>query len=244
MMKDPLGPEVLKRLADSQPTLQVFQARMILSALWDARSVELFDRSGAPVPDRATLVELMEQPIRMRVGFETELVPPPKRVAEPPARPSMGPRDVPIEEHHRVDAGSRMETSNRIESGNRVEAVSRPRPPQSESMMDRIISALESRERQRDFIWAGFVVNDLLPGLGSDRREAQEWFDLMVEQGIILLTKVPNPNNPDFPTTKVQLDRENETVRRVLQTEAPAKRFEPLAVRGDSASSTLLRERR
>lgn len=223
---------------------------MILSALWNARSVELFDRSGAPVPDRATLVELMEQPIRLRVGFETELVPPPKRVAEPPARSSMGPRDVPVEEHHRSDVGNRMESSNRMEapnrmeSGNRVEAVSRPRPPQSESMMDRIISALESRERQRDFIWAGFVVNDLLPGLGSDRREAQEWFDLMVEQGIILLTKVPNPNNPDFPTTKVQLDRENETVRRVLQTEAPAKRFEPLTVRGDSASSTLLRERR
>jgi hypothetical protein len=57
-----------------------------------------------------------------------------------------------------------------------------------------------------------------------------------IESGAIILRKIPNPKS-DFPTTTVSLNRSGEMQHVVTP------RFNPVHVRGESVSATILRER-
>jgi len=112
-------------------------------------------------------------------------------------------------------------------------------------VVERVIRELRTQERRRDFIWAGFVVKDLLPSLGLDERESQVLFDNMRNEGMISLTKKPSPKNPDFSATSVQLNNDHPAVRRVLGGNGePKKGFQPIPIRGEPLSATIIRERR
>lgn len=129
-------------------------------------------------------------------------------------------------------------------------------PPQSrnggatecdEVTMERVVRMLDAERRRRDFTGAGFVVKQLLPAIGVEGRSAQFMFDRMVGDGILMLGSRANPNNPEFPTTTVDLNPNHPLVIRILlpsRIEGAGKRFEPIAIRGEPASETLIRDRR
>jgi hypothetical protein len=72
---------------------------------------------------------------------------------------------------------------------------------------------LEGRHR---FMWAGYIVRELLPRLGFPPDEAKVVLDRLRAENLVSMTKVPNPRNPDFPATGVQLNREHPRIRALL----------------------------
>ena len=66
-----------------------------------------------------------------------------------------------------------------------------------------------------------------------------------IERNIILTGKVPNPKNPNFPTTSIRLNRPREDVRRILAGEQEASHgFEPIEILGQGLSETVAADRR
>ncbi len=66
-----------------------------------------------------------------------------------------------------------------------------------------------------------------------------------IEKRFILTSKVQNPKSPQFPVTVIRLNRLLPEVRTILGFEAaPDSGFDPLEIRGEPLSATLLRERR
>jgi hypothetical protein len=66
-----------------------------------------------------------------------------------------------------------------------------------------------------------------------------------IERRMLLTGRIPNPKSPQFPVTTIKLNRLNPEVRTVLGTvSSNDEDFEPIAIRGESLSATVLRERR
>jgi len=66
-----------------------------------------------------------------------------------------------------------------------------------------------------------------------------------IERRLILTSRVPNPKSPQFPVTAIRLNRLLPDIRTILGTqEDSAREFSPVAIRGESLSATILRERR
>lgn len=101
--------------------------------------------------------------------------------------------------------------------------------------------ALADAERtNRQFIALKWFRDDFLPTkpfswVNSPERRQRVLADAIAE-GKIETKKIPNPKAPQFPTTTLQLNRS-------IPTPGVAPRFQPVAIRGESASATLLRDR-
>ncbi len=66
-----------------------------------------------------------------------------------------------------------------------------------------------------------------------------------IERRIILTSRVPNPKAPQFPVTAIRLNRLLAGTRAILGThEESDGDFNPVTIRGESLSATVLRERR
>lgn len=66
-----------------------------------------------------------------------------------------------------------------------------------------------------------------------------------IERRIVLTGRIPNPKSPQFPVTTVKLNRLLPEVRSVLGPgDSIEEGFEPITIRGESLSATVLRERR
>jgi hypothetical protein len=66
-----------------------------------------------------------------------------------------------------------------------------------------------------------------------------------IERRIVLTGRIPNPNSPQFPVTTIKLNRLLPEVRTVLGSgDSSEESFEPITIRGESLSATVLRERR
>jgi len=217
----------LLKLAEIKPGINVKSAKQLLAATWNAGEIEILDENGEPIHGRTRLSNALARPFTLRVVCEVEYEP-----------EDTSPGLIKDENEEDDDAISTEQhgTPAEVLASSHLETV--------DPIVERVIASLAAQERRRDFIWAGFVVNDLLPGLGAEMREAQVLFDRMVDDGIISLSKTPNPNNPDFPSTRVQLNRDHPDVQRVLSKNGRAKGFEPVAIRGDPLSTTIKRERR
>ena len=66
-----------------------------------------------------------------------------------------------------------------------------------------------------------------------------------IDEGAILTYKVPNTRSPEFPVTAIRLNHEHPDVRAVLG-EAPSRSggLQPVGLRGQHLSSTMMRDRR
>ena len=66
-----------------------------------------------------------------------------------------------------------------------------------------------------------------------------------IDKRLILTSKVPNPRSPQFPVTAIRLNRLMPEVREILgsRNEGLAD-FQPVAIRGENLSATVLRDRR
>jgi hypothetical protein len=66
-----------------------------------------------------------------------------------------------------------------------------------------------------------------------------------IERRIVLTGRIPNPKSPQFPVTTIKLNRLLPVVRTALGAGGSIEEdFEPIAIRGESLSTTVLRERR
>lgn len=95
-------------------------------------------------------------------------------------------------------------------------------PPQltdmaSDPRFEHFVTDFVRLEESHEFMWAGYIVRDLLPRLGFPAQEAKLILDHMRADGMLTITKVPNPKNPVFPATGVQLNREHPSVRAILE---------------------------
>ncbi|MBI2679839.1 MAG: hypothetical protein HYX25_02390 [Candidatus Solibacter usitatus] len=66
-----------------------------------------------------------------------------------------------------------------------------------------------------------------------------------IDKRLILTGKAPNPKAPQFPVTSIRLNRLVPEVKAILGTKpAASPEFEPVTIRGENLSTTILRERR
>lgn len=76
----------------------------------------------------------------------------------------------------------------------------------------------------------------------SDRHEVLKE---AIDRRLLLTSKVPNPKAPQFPVTAIRLNRMLPDVQVILaQAQPAADDFDPVAIRGENLSATVLRERR
>jgi hypothetical protein len=66
-----------------------------------------------------------------------------------------------------------------------------------------------------------------------------------IDGRLILTSKMQNPKSPQFPVTAIRLNRLLPDVRMILGTgKVPDSGFDPVDIRGEKLSATVLRERR
>jgi hypothetical protein len=89
-----------------------------------------------------------------------------------------------------------------------------------------------------------FLVSEGLEWAASDSTRNSVLRDA-IEKRLILTSKVANPKSPEFPVTAIRLNRLLPETRAVLGTSGTAdSEFQPVKIRGESISTTILRDRR
>jgi len=107
---------------------------------------------------------------------------------------------------------------------------------------DFFIREFDRLEKRNGFMWAGFVVKDMIPKFGFDKYQAKHILRQLEAKGIVILKKRPNPKNPEHPTTCLELNREHPRVATVLRS-APSRR-EGYNLRGRPFPARPPRDRR
>ena len=232
----------LSDLARAQPNTNVKTFRKTLQALMRADDVEFQDARGKPVHGLTLLRNLLEERFSMtlRVAWDVGAEDPP--LDEGDNDDLLEHEEDPVADAGDLDAGHareshRRSTAVRVVSGVAGDLFSDPR-------FARFIRELDRLERVRRFVWIGYLAKERLPEIGFHSKEVNEVLDRSVDEGIITLGKVPNPKNPDYPATAVQLNHEHPIVLQLLDSTGRSDGFRPVAIRGEPASVTLVRERR
>lgn len=133
--------------------------------------------------------------------------------------------------------------SGAVDAGERERALAET--PQVASLRAEGQAGLVVREidrleqmRARPFIWIGYLIKQRIPDLlGGDSRSARQLLTRLQTDGLISTSQVPNPRDPAFPATAVELNRNHPAVRRMLGAspeEVPAEETPP----EQAASST------
>lgn len=183
----------LDRLRRSHRTAPPGQVEQILANILDARTVRFVRPDGSTFDDNTTLETLLGQPCL--VQLEVEYDPADREAVQPQATASGFRPDGPV-----------------------LARPARPkRTPSEDELIEAFVHDFVRLEEKSKFMWAGFVVKQMLPRIGVARSDAKDFLDLLRNREIVLISKVTNPNNPDYPATAVRLNREHERVREVLQ---------------------------
>lgn len=188
---------MLERLGQSHPDSRLPETERLLASILEAESVRFQDEDGQALPADTTLSRLLKRAFTVSIG-----------VRQPPVT------------HER--------TSDSKSDAARVAATELPsrfhpgEPPPHladvarDPRFERFVHEFDRLEHGRQFMWAGYIVRDLLPRLGFPAEEAKVILDHMRADGMLTITKVPNPKHPDFPATGVQLNREHPWVQALL----------------------------
>jgi hypothetical protein len=131
--------------------------------------------------------------------------------------------------------------------------VEPPTPAQNPSLdLIRALHRAESRPGF-DFVSLKWFRDLYLPAEGFDWARSSESRDQQLReaigQGWIVKSKKPNPKAPQFPVTAICVNQRHAEVARILGTRAPSSNaaewdFDPIEIRGESLSTTILRDRR
>lgn len=110
--------------------------------------------------------------------------------------------------------------------------------------VERFVRELDALEQKAPgaFVWIGYVLKEKLPAMGLSADDARAFLERLQEQGIVVTSKVPNKRNPDFPATRVQLNRDHSIVQQVVRGRRTT-RFQPIKIRGGSISDDIIRDR-
>ena len=114
-----------------------------------------------------------------------------------------------------------------------------------------LIKSLEKAEQRPgfDFVALKWFRDQVLPAEGYDWAETPSARDEVlrdaIKDGAVLTSKVPNPKTPLFPVTAIRLNRQHPQVLSLLgERGVTASSFQPVSIRGEGLSETVLRERR
>ena len=114
-----------------------------------------------------------------------------------------------------------------------------------------LIESLDRAQRRPgyNFVSIKWFRDKVLPAEGytwAETYEARsEALSEAIQDGVILTSKVPNPNAPTFPVTAIRLNRGHPDVVSALGSVRPGlDDFSPVEIRGEPLSETVIRERR
>ncbi len=185
---------VLRRLAETHGDAPLAEIERILAGVFEARSVRFVVAHSTDRAAPLTLRALLDRPFDAVIELQTQLM----------GLPAGGGRTAP---------GS----VSRFQPGDAPPAPE----PSAEARCDEFIREFARLEQRHEFMWAGYIVRELLPRVGFPDAEAKVVLDRLRMDGILHMTKVPNPKNPHFPATGARLNRQHPRVIAVLR-EPPA----------------------
>lgn len=179
---------VLFRLARTHGNNPIADIERMLCETFDGLSVRFTDQEECPLDPQMPLRHLVEHPFRCQVNIECV------------------PHHTGGHHHgHHVD--------------HHQPVISRFQPEVQLSAEERVpwfVREFARLEQTHDFMWAGYIVKEMLPSIGIQTAEAREFLDELQAQGIVTVRKIPNPRNPDHPASAVHLEREHEVVQQTL----------------------------
>jgi hypothetical protein len=124
-------------------------------------------------------------------------------------------------------------------------------PSPSVAAIAEVVRALDRAESRPGFQFVALKwFRDLfLPGEGfrwtQSESSRQEVLKEAILARLVLTSKVPNPKAPQFPVTAIRLNRLLSEVQAILaQVPKQENDFDPVSIRGEDLSATVLRERR
>lgn len=125
--------------------------------------------------------------------------------------------------------------------------------PKSDSATDPVSDLIKGLDRAEsrpgyNFVSLKWFRDAALPSAGFAWASADSIRAVLgeaIDQRLILTSKVPNPRSPQFPVTAIRLNRLMPKVQAILGTRDEGLRdFQPVPIRGEDLSATVLRERR
>ncbi|TWT43787.1 hypothetical protein RAS1_01870 [Phycisphaerae bacterium RAS1] len=185
---------VLHRLVRTHGGAKLSDIEHLLAGVLDADGIDFRAPDGTLLPDQTTLAAALDLPcdVTIRLQLHNHA---PRPAASGDAAPPQG-----------------EPAASRFREGAPVDQADISRDPRFE----RFIREFARLEKRHEFMWAGYIVRELLPRLGFNPEEAKLVLDCLRSEHYVNITKVHNPKNPDFPATGVKLNREHEVVRALL----------------------------
>lgn len=122
--------------------------------------------------------------------------------------------------------------------------VSYKRP--QHAALNRLIETLDKAEARPgyEFVPLKRFRDEMLPREGFVPGECSGILQDAIDKKIVLTGKVANPRNPQYPVTTVRLNRSAPEVQSIVGGKARSTGFQPVSVRGERLSETVLRDRR
>lgn len=116
----------------------------------------------------------------------------------------------------------------------------------SDARVDRLVQALARAEGSptRRFVALTWFRDQALAQEGIYQPEARDLLNSALRAGMVLTRKEANPHRPEFPVTALYLDRNHPGVQSALRQAERRFGFQPVEVRGEPVSASLLRDRR
>lgn len=192
---------VLNRLSRTHATNSLGDIERTLIEVFDAQTVRFVDIHDRPLSPDLRLREAIDRPFRVQIEVDYA----PSRSAGPTGNGSGhsgSPRQPSIQRDFAPAAAERAFEPQLL------------LPP--EERVPWFVREFHRLEQTHDFMWAGYIVKEMLPRIGLTPPEARTLLDELQADGVVEVRKVPNPRNPDHPTSAVLLQRDNEQVRKIL----------------------------
>jgi hypothetical protein len=131
-----------------------------------------------------------------------------------------------------------------------AETATKPAETASDPVQDIVMAlARAGKDPQLGFVSLKWFRDTYLPQQGypwaAIPDERQRVLVNAIDRNWILTSRVANPKNPQFPVTAIKVNRPLSEVHSILEQEpGPRSGFNPVAMRGEPLSQTVLRERR
>jgi len=197
---------ILIGLCRTHPTAPLAEVERIVSGILDLEGITFLGRAGRRIPGDTPLRDAWEDLRECNVRLQ---------VAHVPAR--AGPAET------TAATASTAPTSRFREGPSVLESQDITADPR----FDEFLREFARLEEHHQFMWAGYVVRELLPRLGFPAEEAKLVLDRLRSENLVTVSKVPNPKNPDFPATGVHLNREHPRMKVLLERIAAERQPPP-----------------
>jgi hypothetical protein len=131
-----------------------------------------------------------------------------------------------------------------------AETAAKPAETASDPAQDIVVAlAKAEKDPQLGFVSLKWFRDTYLPQQGypwaAIPDERQRVLVSAIDRNWILTSRVANPKNPQFPVTAIKVNRPLSEVHNILEREPGSRSgFNPIAMRGEPLSQTVLRERR